>query len=210
MIVTLDHADLAQPRWAPDSRSLIYFSADAIWEVPAIGGKAERLIDAAGPGDLSHDGKRLAFTRFGKNAVELTVCLRDGSDAHTVTELGTDYYTNLRWAPDDNKIALLEGSDIHSDVLVVSVAGGRPLIASEGISWPNGFGWTPENSGLIVSTGRGELWFVPRSDRASPAQLTFGELSYESPDVSGDGRVAASRSGLGKDADIVMFTGLKW
>jgi hypothetical protein len=35
-------------------------------------------------------------------------------------------------------------------------------------------------------------------------------LSYESPDVSADGRVAASRSGLGANADIVMFSGLKW
>ena len=54
------------------------------------------------------------------------------------------------------------------------------------------------------------LWFVPRVEGRTPSQLTFGELSYESPDISTDGRVVVSRSGLGAGADIVMFSGLKW
>ena len=71
------------------------------------------------------------------------------------------------------------------------------------------FGTTSSKSGLIVST-HGELWFIPRAENRSPSQLTFGELSYESPDVSADGRVVVSRSGLGSEVDIVMFSGLKW
>jgi hypothetical protein len=92
-------------------------------------------------------------------------------------------------------------------VMVVSASGGEPVRAADAVV--QGFAWTPDNSGLIVSS-RGELWFIPRAENRSPSQLTFGELSYESPDISAGGRVVVSRSGLGVAADIVMFSGLKW
>jgi Tol biopolymer transport system component len=158
---------------------------------------ARRLVDALGPGDLNHDGKLAFFHRDG-DGVELMV------DARTIAKLtGSGTYSSLRWSPDDKKIAFLE----DMKVMVVSASGGMPVQASDVAV--QGFAWTPDNSGLIVST-RGELWFIPRSDRDSPSQLTFGELSYESPDIGTDGRVAVGRSGLGAKGDIVMFTGLKW
>ena len=59
------------PRWSPDSASLIYYTPSAqpgepgtIWEISALGGTPQRLVNALGPGDLSHDGKDLAFLRF--------------------------------------------------------------------------------------------------------------------------------------------------
>ena len=74
-----------------------------------------------------------------------------------------------------------------------------------------GFTWVPDNSGLIVST-HGELWFIPRKEGRPASQLTFGELSYESPDMSAEGSLVVSRRGLYApgEADIVMFSGLKW
>ena len=195
--ITNDDTDHFGPRWAPDSKSLIYFAKDSIWEIPATGGQARKLADALGPGDLNHDG-RLAFFRRDDRGVELMV------DSRTVARLtGGSTYANLRWSPDDKRIAFLQ----DMKVMVVSAAGGKPVPASD--LTLQGFSWTPDNSGLIVSS-RGELWFIPRAENRSPSQLTFGELSYESPDIGTDGRVVASRSGLGADADIVMFSGLKW
>lgn len=198
-VLTKDDADHSGPRWAPDSGRLIYSASGAIWEMPATGGVAHRLADAAAPGDLSHDGKRLAFFRSQAGAVELM------ASSAAVVKLGSGEYSNLRWSPDDKKIAYLDGGS----VMVVSVSGGAPVRAAPGIQ-VQGFAWTPDNSGLIVST-RGELWFVPRSDRDSPRQLTFGELAYESPDVDTAGNVVVIRRGLaGPDADIVMLSGLRW
>ena len=71
--ITKDDADHYEPRWSADSNSLIYFASDAIWEIPAAGGEARRLVDAVAPGDLSHDGKSLAFFRLATGGVELTV-----------------------------------------------------------------------------------------------------------------------------------------
>jgi len=195
--ITKDDADHLGPRWTRDSKSLIYFADHSIWEIAAAGGEARKLVDAIAPGDLSHDGK-LAFFRHRNGGVELMV------DARTVATLtGGRTYSNLRWSPDGKKIAFLE----DMNVMVVSASGGEPIRAAD--IAVQGFAWAPDNSGLIVSS-QGELWFVPRAENRSPSQLTFGELSYESPDVSADGRVAASRSGLGANADIVMFSGLKW
>ena len=196
--ITKDNTDHFGPRWTPDSKSLIYFANNSIWEIAAAGGEARRLVDALGPGDLSHDGK-LAFFRRDKGAVELMV------DEHAIATLTSGgAYSNLRWSSDDKKIAFLE----DMKVMVVSASGGEPVQAAQGLT-VQGFAWTPDNSGLIIST-HGELWFVPRTENHSPSQLTFGELSYESPDISTDGRMVTSRSGLGADADIVMFSGLKW
>ncbi|HEV8414251.1 MAG TPA: hypothetical protein VGQ49_11700 [Bryobacteraceae bacterium] len=195
--VTKEDADHFGPRWAPDSKSLIYFANDSIWEIAAEGGEPRKLVDASSPGDLNHEGK-LAFFRRTGDAVELVA---DGVVKGRLTGDGT--YANLRWSPDDKTIAFLQ----DMKVMVVSAAGGKPVPASD--LTVQGFAWAPDNSGLIVST-HGELWFIPRAENRSPSQLTFGELSYESPDVSADGRVVVSRSGLGSEVDIVIFSGLKW
>ena len=194
--ITKDDADHYGPRWSADSNNLIYFASGAIWEIPATGGAANKLVDALAPGDLSHAGKALAFFRQGNELV---------AGDHIVVKLAAgEMYSNLRWSPDDKKIAYLQ----NTNLMVVSISGGDPAkVADIAVQ---GFAWAPDGSGLIVST-HGELWFVPRVEGRSPWQLTFGELAYESPDVDSAGNVVVSRRSLdGSEADIVMFSGLKW
>ncbi len=200
--ITKDDSDHFGPRWPTDSSSLLYFANGAIWEIPTEGGDARRMADAVAPGDLSHDGKTLAFFRAADGAVELAAGTR------MVAKLTGGAYSNLRWSPDDQKIAYMQGTN----VMVVSVAGGAPVRASGEDLEVQGFAWAPDNSGLIVSKQGGELWFIPRKEGSPPTQLTFGELSYESPDIGPTGNLVVSRRGLatGAGADIVMFTGLKW
>ena len=189
--VTHDDADHYAPRWSADSKSLIYFSAGAIWEIPE-----KRLADARAPGDLSHAGKTLAFFRQGDELV--------AGDRTIVKLAAGNRYSNLRWSPDDKKIAYLR----NTDLLVVSTSGGDPVKATDMAI--QGFAWAPDGSGLVVST-HGELWFLPRVEGRSPSQLTFGELAYESPDVDSAGNVVVSRRNLdSSEADIVLFSGLKW
>lgn len=197
--ITHDDADHYGPRWSADSNHLIYWVSSAIWEIPAAGGEPRRLVGAEAPGDFSHDSKRLAFLRSQGTGVELVV------DERVVARLSHATYSNLRWSPDDKKIAYVQ----DGKVVVVSASGGEPVVAASG--GVQGFTWTPDNAGMIIST-HGELWFVPRAERGSPSQLTFGELSYESPDISAGGTLVVSRRGqyAPGEADIIMFTGLKW
>jgi Tol biopolymer transport system component len=197
--ITKDDADHFGPRWTPDSKSLIYFASGAIWEIAVEGGEPRHVMDATAPGDLSHDGKSLAYFRSKDGAIELMAGDR------RVLRLNDGAYSNLRWSPDDKKLSYLQGTDL----MVVNLSGGEPVRAAD--MKIQGFTWAPDNSGLIVST-RGELWFIPRVENRSPSQLTFGELSYESPDAVAGGDVAVSRKGLyaDGDSDIVLFSGLKW
>jgi Tol biopolymer transport system component len=217
--ITKDDADHYGPRWSPDSTSLIYFASGAIWETPAMGGMARVLVDAVAPGDLSHDGKSLAFFRLRDGAVELTVAGRDGSNMRAVTKApGVGIYTNLRWDSSDKKLAYQESKNL----LVAEVSGGEPVRIAVGEAPVAGFAWAPDNAGLIISSAQGtgsagpttyNLWLIPRKEESLPSQLTFGELSYVSPDINREGVLVVSRWGLSaqpSDSDIVMFTGLKW
>lgn len=214
-VLTKDDLDHEAPRWTPDSSSVIYFAFDGIWEISAAGGVARRLVEAEAPGDLSHDGKSLAFIRPHDDADELVV------GGRSTGKLDGDMYFNLRWSPDDKKIAFLQVENRQTKVMVISASGGEPVLAAGSDGTIQGFTWAPDNSGLIVSSAEGSpstypliynLWFIPRVEGRTPVQLTFGELSYESPDINAAGNLVVSRKGLyaEAEADIVMFSGLKW
>ena len=206
--VTRDPVDHQSPRWSPDSGSLIYYSPPVteaygtIWQVPALGGTPRPLTHSLGPADLSHDGQRLAFFRFEDRQVELVVSALDGSAPQIVTRLSAAYsYSYPRWSPDDASIAYQRSQIFRSDIFVAPSRGGQPRpITAEAIMM-NGFAWLPDSSGIVYSSARGStiiylptynLWLAKLS-HSTPVQLTFGEESYVSPDVSSTGAITASR-----------------
>ena len=211
LAITKDDFEHYGPRWSPDSASLIYYTPSAkpgepgtIWEISALGGTPQKLVSALGPGDISHDGKNLAFHRFREGSIELVVASRDGSQTRTVAKLPGPLHYNLRWSPDDRRIAFtreLGGTDFAVSLLVQDVSGGEPHQVLDAANLLQGFAWTRDGSGLIVSSSRGSTMAYPPSysiwrvstGRGDPLQLTFGETSYESPDIAPDGRVVVSR-----------------
>jgi Tol biopolymer transport system component len=71
----------------------------------------------------------------------------------------------------------------------------------------NGFAWLPDSTGIIYSSSRGgtmpylptlNLWKVNLRD-GSVRQVTSGETSYMSPDISSSGAVLVSRMKLQTD-----------
>jgi hypothetical protein len=101
LAVTDDDMDHYGPRWSPDSGILIYFTpgpqpgeAGTLFEVPALGGPARRVAGALGPGDISHDGKNIAFFRFQDGSNELAITARDQSGMRTLTKLPNAVYSN--------------------------------------------------------------------------------------------------------------------
>src|SRR5688572_10958994 len=115
LALTKDDVDHYEPRWSPDSSRLIYYTpggqpgeAGTIWEIPALGGLARPLVRALGPGDVSHDGARLAFVRFRDGAFELVVATLESLDVRSVTKLPSAISSSLRWSPDDTQLAYLQ------------------------------------------------------------------------------------------------------
>ncbi|HEV8131942.1 MAG TPA: protein kinase [Acidobacteriota bacterium] len=207
--ITHNPADHLFPRWSRDSTSIIYYSPSAegesdgtLWEISGLGGAPRRIISSLGGADLSHDDKQIAFFRFNNGKVELTVSSRDGSSPRVITRLDPNSnYFYPRWSPDDQWIGYQRGLVFDYDIFAVAAKGGEPSQVINDGSLLNGFTWLPDSSGIIYSSARGntiqylpafDLWTV-RLKGEGLRQLTFGEASYVHPDLSGSGKVVASR-----------------
>ena len=179
LAITNDDTDPFGPGWSADSSSLIYYTpgkqtgeSGTIWEVPALGGSRRKLVNALGPGDLSHDGKKLAFFRFREGAIELAVASRDLSYTRRVTKVQGPSLYGPRWSTDDQRIAYLShlgSATFSASLMVTDASGGMPRVVSSEFDF-QGFTWAPDGSGLIVSSARGSsmpypptfnLWFLP-------------------------------------------------
>ena len=208
--VTRDDADHQSPRWFPDSASLIYFAPSEesdgqgkIWEVPALGGTARPIVTSLGAGDVSHDGKHIAYFRSNQKLIELAVADRDGMNSRTIATMGMEFtYSSLRWSPDDSKLGFERGRTFDYDIFYVPSEGGEVKKLTDDGNPLAGFAWMPSGSGIVYSSSRGDtvlylrtmnLWSVG-FDGKDLRQLTFGETSYEAPDIDRAGNIVATRT----------------
>ena len=91
--ITRDTVDHECPRWSPDSSSILYFSPavsgavqGSIWEIPALGGVARRVVNSVGGADVSPTDGRLALFRLAKEGIQLVTAPMDGSKFDVVAE----------------------------------------------------------------------------------------------------------------------------
>src|SRR6185369_2604232 len=83
-----------------------------LWEIGALGGWPRQIINATIPGDISHDGRRIAVLQPAESQLALVVPVRDGSSIERIALLPEGYYTLVRWSPDDRSIALQRASGV--------------------------------------------------------------------------------------------------
>jgi Tol biopolymer transport system component len=206
--VTRDDSDHEAPRWLPDSSAIVYYAPilgrtmGNLWMVSALGGPARRIAAAVGGGDVSHDGRRLAFFRAAAGGLALTIAGLDGSETRTVLEGSSQlWFDQPRWSPDDRELAFNRtGTFFDNSIQAVGVEGGEPRTLARGF-WMRGLAWQPDGSGLVYSSSAGSTLAYPPTnnlrsvgrDGTRDRQVTFGDVSYFEPDVDGAGRVVASR-----------------
>jgi serine/threonine-protein kinase len=217
--ITRDPANHEQPRWAADSSSLIYYSPSVhqgdqgtIWEISALGGPPRRIASALGGGDISHDGKRVAFFRFKDGTMELAVAARDGSRPECIQRLSNDVYGWPRWSPDDRAVAFQRMSRAHFDsrIYIAATTGGEPREVVRSLHI-RGLTWLPDGSGLVYSTSTGTMVAYPPifnlrmigADGSGDRQVTYGDLSYVDPDLHASGKLLAER--IRAQSDIWKF-----
>jgi eukaryotic-like serine/threonine-protein kinase len=214
--ITQDASDHLYPRWSRDSASILYFSPPregeeqgAIWELPALGGEPRRLVNSLSDCGISHDGQKLAFFQLNNRQVQLVVTDRNGTGAKAILHRPPSYeYVHPRWSPDDHTIAYQHAAAIWADDLfTVSSSGGKPRQVTNEGDLMTGLAWTQDGSGIVYSSARNStvlylpimhLWLT-RLGGGPPQQLTFGEDSYEGPDVGDNGRILASYRHMGYD-----------
>jgi Tol biopolymer transport system component/tRNA A-37 threonylcarbamoyl transferase component Bud32 len=209
--ITHDEMEHDQPRWAPDSAALIYFSPSSkaseqgtLWEISALGGQPRRIAAASGGGDISHDGKRIVAILVQNDSSELISVTRDGAAIENIKKMpGTNVYDHPRWSPDDRWIAFHAGiSYMFDEAIYIIAAGGsgEPQKAARGESM-RGLSWLPDGSGIVYASAMGSTILYPPifnlraigRDGLGERQLTFGDVSYVDPDVHASGKIVASR-----------------
>ncbi|MFI5118334.1 MAG: protein kinase, partial [Terriglobales bacterium] len=213
--ITRDTVDHESPRWSPDSSSILYFSPavsgtlqGSIWEIPALGGVPRRVVNSVGGADVSPTDGRLALFRLAKEGIQLVTAPTDGSRFDVVAKFApATYYLYPRWSPDGRWIAFQCGDSIRFDIFVAPTTGGEPRQLTHDNDMMSGFAWLPDSTGIVYSSSRGgsmpylpplSLWKVAWRD-GSVRQVTSGEASYMSPDISKSGAILVSRMKLQTD-----------
>jgi Tol biopolymer transport system component len=213
--ITRDPIDHQEPRWSPDSSSLVYFTppnepggSGTIWEISAFGGQPRRLAAATASADVSRDGRFLGALRAKGDRIEVAILTRDGSRTLRSQELpATGVYNTARWSPDGQWLAFHRFDDAFDEqLLVVATGGGDPAIVARSSRLP-GYAWLPDSSGLVYGSAAGSTILYPattnlhviRRDGTGDRPLTFGELSYSQPDVLASGAIVATRTRLQSD-----------
>ncbi|HYX67733.1 MAG TPA: LpqB family beta-propeller domain-containing protein, partial [Terriglobales bacterium] len=210
--VTHDGGAHLDPRWSQDSASLFFFvpptqpgSEGTIAQISALGGAPRRLVSALSGPDISHDGRRLSFFRLTQDRVELVTSELDGSGVQVVTQFPARCcYGHVRWSPDDRILAFQHNSGIWSDnVYTVGSAGGAVRRLTPESQLMAGLAWLPNGKGIVYSAGRGAILYLPPMqlsvsllDGSPPRRLTYGDASYEGPDIDRAGRLVASRRAI--------------
>ena len=222
--ITRDPVDHQCPRWSRDSSSIFYFSPavsgtnqGSILQVPTLGGVPRRVVNSIGCADVSLTNGRLALFRLASEGMQLVTAPIDSSRFDVVAQFAPNtYYLYPRWSPDGRWIAFQRGDSIRFDIFVVPATGGQVRQLTHDNDMMSGFAWLPDSTGIVYSGSRGgtmpylptlDLWQVTlREGRVR--QVTSGEESYMSPDISKSGAILVSRMKLQSDVWKFPIDGL--
>jgi Tol biopolymer transport system component len=188
----------AYPRFSSDGSRVLFHRVNAgdLWEVPALGGEAHRVMTPARYGAWSPDGSHLVFTRTetvsGAIIEGLYVADAHGANPHKLTTI--EDYPNVfpAWTPDSRKVVYMEAYQQRSAprLQVADADGNSPprTLASENlISQPPAV--SPDGRWVYYSAVKESivnLWRVPLAG-GKPEQATFSIGEDRSPALDPSG-----------------------
>jgi Tol biopolymer transport system component len=187
----------AYPRFSSDGSRILFHrtNAEDLWEVPALGGEARRVLAQARNGVWSPDGTRLAFSRVeGQKAESTALFVGDARGANPRQIASIEGVPNVFpvFAPDGRQVIYMEAYQaLRSPRLqVASVDGASPprtLVSEDLISQPPAVssdgGWVYYSA---VKDGIVNLWRVALSN-GQPQQVTFSIGEDQSPALDPNG-----------------------
>ena len=206
--LTSDGEDKSQPVWSPDG-SHIYFSSfqggsQAIWRIPAGGGKPERLTQGTGPEghpSISRDGR---FLVHAADNIQRQLVLRNRDSGAEKVLPGFEYYMPAI-APDAGKVVFLQArSSSDRNLWVQNLTSGDPAGSTYPLTELDGVASHPAFSSdgrwiafYRILLNKRDIWLIPESG-GSATPFTNDSMSNTTPAWSRDGTriaYASQRSG---------------
>ncbi|MGA7989524.1 MAG: S9 family peptidase [Candidatus Dormiibacterota bacterium] len=172
-----------------------------LWRVDLGGGSLRPLVVEAGVkhdlGDVSRDGRLVAFTSTRRNGVDFDVHVLDLVDGTNRVVLEGGANTVESFSPDSRWLTVfrLDGEvALSGDLVLIDITDGsvRTVVARDGAGTAHATSWYPDSSGFLFSTDSGrDTAAIARYDVESALWKYVIESRWDTEaSLSSDGRAA--------------------
>ncbi|NNF36433.1 MAG: S9 family peptidase [Saprospiraceae bacterium] len=118
-------------------------------------------LKTVGSSTISHNGEHVLFTQrrtdWDKNRYDTEIWLsKDGKTPFQLTNTHDGSSNNPQWSPDDQWIAFTANRGDKNQIHVIRVDGGEAFAVTHEENGINGYRWTPDGKGFIITMSQKE------------------------------------------------------